>query len=431
MSGLGEDNWTRLSTEAKLSAVDGWLGKAELNEATALSPAIEDSLELGVKGSKEWRCNMIDGLSSAMSNYKQYGLLSANGKLEYSFTDWMQIGELVWVLTPQGWWPAQIEVELTLSADVSGDKADKTAEKKPEDKEKVWVKPFSTKDRVAVRKNAATLLPFRVCFDKLSLQPPHDPKFRDRWTAALKAAEEAEERRLQNAVDEKLSTYESRLKDFAPEPVAQRHLTTFVRNRTQLLLEALLHEYLDKHPDIDITAEEQHAREAEEKLQLRDALQKVLELFTKDLFMYLHQQSDESCQGDLVNLWQRLSHTEKGILTAKQVASVLMRLLDRELVERTVLEFSGDTNMRPRERPPAQQTEKSPVKDLQHSVVQPQVDSAQKQHEMVQPEKQDHNQSVSWQRQCEIRRRLGHQKLSFEHRLSLRNYAAISRSKAV
>ena len=77
---------------------------------------------------------------------------------------------------------------------------------------------------------------------------------------------------------------------------------------------------------------------------LGECLTKILDMFPKDLFLYLHKHSDERRQGDLVNLWYRLSNTERGILTARQVASVLMRLLDIELVKKVIAEYQASPN---------------------------------------------------------------------------------------
>jgi len=346
------EEWRSLPFEEKLVYMDRWLGTAEPGEYSAVSSAVEDGMEIGVWGSKEWRQNTLAELRKIACDPEQYGLtvFGESGKLAYRTTEWMRKDQLVWIATPTGWWPAQIiedgqQAAKLLAAQMLGDKVSEEGKDAPASTDKgenpVWVKQLQTNTKVKLQRTAAHLLPFRACFAKLSVSPPSNPQQRSDWSSALSQATSTEGMLHHEMIDKKLAEKEKRAKDFNVEAAAKNHLTSFIRNRSQTLLEALLHEYLDATPDADITLDELQAQKAEEQLQLGECLCKVLDMFPKDLFLFLHQHSDERRQGDLTNLWHRLSNTERGILTARQVASVLMRLLDVDLVKRVVAEYQG------------------------------------------------------------------------------------------
>jgi len=442
---ISDSDWRKSSMEKRQIYVDRWAGKAGPHETNTVSSAMEDGLELGIWGSENWRNNMIDELSRAMLSPAYYSLTKSSGQLQYDNTDWMTPGELLWVSTPPNgqWWPAKIAAEppkLPVPGAAAEPDSKKKAEPKEENKEEIWVLLLHHsmhKEAMKVPRTSAMVLPFRTCHAKLSKMQPPDPKLTEQWTSALQTAEEAEEDSLVDLVDQKVEKYISRKKDFHPEPVAQRHLTSFVRSRAQHLLEALLHEYLGNNPHLDITDEEKKAQEEEEQEHLRDALQKVLELATKELFVYLHANCDEHSQGDLMNLWSRLSHTEKGMLTSKQVSGVLMQLLDsnKELACKAVDHFvqnrvanspSPSTKVPTAVKSP-EQVGDTPTRARAQLPMDSPGDAAQKQiTDQKQAVRHHHDKIVDTQRQLEIQSRLRHQNTDFTQMFTVRNYQVLS-----
>jgi len=356
------EDWSNL-TEVELQLwIDRWTGRCNAREFAIFSTAVEDHLELGIWGTKEWRLSILKELKSNHVGIEKFGLVtSANGQLDYVYTEWMKEKELVWANGSHGWWPSEIVQDpsppapapviekpiVIYKGETLADATVAAGSAVPvivEDKEHVWVQYFVTGQKVKIKRHTSKILPFRTCYEKLSVGGPADPIQKGKWSMAVQKTLDTEAIKLQDDIDDTLKNREARLKDFVVDELAQRHLTVFFKNRMQTLREALLHEYLDRHPEVDVTPEEKSSMRSDDRFQLQECLQKVLESYSKELFTYIHDASDERKQGDLENLWHRLTHTEKGNLTARQVSSVLMQLIDMELVQKAVSHFTGVRN---------------------------------------------------------------------------------------
>jgi len=281
---------------------------------------------LGRRGSQGWRDRMKAGLMAGMINEKKYHIeTNSRGALVYTSTMWMVDGEVVWVSTPISWWPAVV---------------DSAAREGVVPAEKILVKMLGTGDVADVDANTSAVLPFRLTFEKLSALPPSDARYKKLWHKSIKAALKAEEGLVDRAVEAKLERSQlAESPDFVPDVVVQRVLSSFIRKRAEQLQEALLHEQLDKQMD-DIGPEELAEQELDDRIWLADSIQRVLEVFTKELFVHLYECGDEERRSTLMNLWQRLSHLERGRLTSNQVAAALLKTVDVEVLRGAVQIFS-------------------------------------------------------------------------------------------
>eukprot|EP00658_Telonema_sp_P-2_P001488 TRINITY_DN10553_c0_g1_i3.p1 TRINITY_DN10553_c0_g1~~TRINITY_DN10553_c0_g1_i3.p1 ORF type:complete len:490 (+),score=132.91 TRINITY_DN10553_c0_g1_i3:201-1670(+) len=226
---------------------------------------------------------------------------------------WRNQGELCWL--KQGklpWWPCQVIPTPAGRAS------------KPEH---VWLFNFGTNDYSLARENSQRLVSFRAQY-RLMVENnvPKEPRYLDpgpeNWYMAVAAALELEKSHVEDAI--RRESEEVKV-EFVHHQATYKAISSFLRARFEVLREALLHEYMDKNPELDELSDDDDdqadVKGVWEELTPEQSYRRAMllgisvELGTdaRGFFVALRDRSDSETATRVVQMWAKLTGTRMNV----------------------------------------------------------------------------------------------------------------------